>query len=231
MLSHITHHTSHIIHHTSHITRHTPHVPCHTSLNTYNTPHATTTRPTSSITHPHHTSHLKRHTSHLHPKFNTATVYLRFHAPLQRHAFPHPTDRSAWFRRHRRPRRRPLRLRFDAPPQRRASSHLPVCSVLNGRASSPHGRSVLNLQKTPIHVILICHARVFASSSVTLWHRNSDMQTKASESPSCLYSVFSRDFYIPRIPRSAPFFRQTKPALLNFFFWAIFLFFDHSHTF
>ena len=148
MLSHITHHTSHIIHHTSHITRHTPHVPCHTSLNTYNTPHATTTRPTSSITHPHHRSHLKRHTSHLHPKFNTATVYLRFHAPLQRHAFPHPTDRSAWFRRHRRPRRRPLRLRFDAPPQRRASSHLPVCSVLNGRASSPHGRSVLNLQKT-----------------------------------------------------------------------------------
>ena len=184
----ITHHTSHIIHHTSHITRHTPHVPCHTSLNTYNTPHATTTRPTSSITHPHHTSHLKRHTSHLHPKFNTATVYLRFHAPLQRHAFPHPTDRSAWFRRHRRPRRRPLRLRFDAPPQRRASSHLPVCSVLNGRASSPHGRSVLNLQKTPIHVILICHARVFASSSVTLWQRNGIGETHDNQrhSSSCI---------------------------------------------
>ena len=148
-------HTSHISHHTSHITRHTPHVPRHTSLNKHHTPHATTTRPTSSITHPHHISHLKRHTSHLHPKFNTATVYLRFHAPLQRHAFAHPTNRSAWFRRRRRPQRRPLRHRFYAPPQRRASSHPPDRSVLKRRASSHHpGRSVLNMQKTPIHVIL-----------------------------------------------------------------------------
>lgn len=81
-------HTSHISHHTPHATRPTSHITQHTS-------HATTTRPTSSITHPHHTLHLKRHTSHLSPRFNSATVYLRFHAPLQRHDFAHPSDRSA----------------------------------------------------------------------------------------------------------------------------------------